>query len=335
MGHYEPPLGLNPLLASEQEATFEWSHPDAENGEGNQFGGCQWCLECGMPHRDANYVATADGVSTCGDCWDAYLGMTIIVVHDRLRASLHARPTHPDAHVCACGRGLLAGPWFAVEQTARQTPYCKSCCLAYWGVSDSEWKVTVIGDALAAPTKTARGIRCAEGRTLSKLPSQSSPSLQTCSTECMHDRISSYDVMRSLSSGTDRNPSSGVNSLSLRVEESLLTSDDTRSLSSGLERSTPHRAVNPPHRDQKSRMSDQNSWETAGALDTWHETQPEFPLKKWEDSGSTLTKASDKRPCSEALGALDAKGDTAIVDCGATKKARHTWDTPDSSVELQ
>ena len=84
-------------------------------------------------------------------------------------------------------------------------------------------------------------------------------------------------------------------------------------------------------------MSDQNSWEPAGALHTWHESQPESPFKKGEDSGSALTKASDKRPCSEALSAHDAKGDIAIpiVDRETTKKARHKEDTPDGSIELK
>ena len=100
----------------------------------NRFGATEICAECGRPYADSNYVATtADAESWCGDCWDAALGVTLVVT-----------PQSPGMHICACGHDLCTGSWFAVEQTEEQAPHCQSCCLDYWGLRCSDMTVTVI-----------------------------------------------------------------------------------------------------------------------------------------------------------------------------------------------
>ena len=119
-----------------------------ENHAGNRFGGDEICSFCEQPHTDANYVATdADGVSGCGDCWDAALGVTVMV-----RCHFAA-----GAHHCACGGDLRQEPWFAVERTQAQTAHCKACCLEFWGLASADFIVSAIEDSVTTRWSRARG----------------------------------------------------------------------------------------------------------------------------------------------------------------------------------
>lgn len=112
---------------------------DMENEDGNGFAGRQLCGACDQPYSDSNYVATtADNSSWCGDCWDAYLGVTVVVT----------TTLNPGIHLCGCGHELYAGPWFAVDLAAQQVPYCRPCSLAHWGMSNSDFAVTTITDSI-------------------------------------------------------------------------------------------------------------------------------------------------------------------------------------------
>ena len=109
---------------------------DAENAISNRFARSELCSECGLRFADSNYVATtAEGRCWCGDCWDAYLGVTLVIPSN----------LHPIA-LCECGRDLRAEPWFTVDLAAQQTPYCRSCSLSYWSMSGNEFAVTIIPD---------------------------------------------------------------------------------------------------------------------------------------------------------------------------------------------
>jgi len=98
-----------------------------ENLEGNRFGGDEFCQSCAQPHVDSNYVATdANGVTYCGDCWDATprsLGVTIIA-----ECALAL-----GTDLCACGKELRTERWFAVECTPAQEAFCQACSLNFWG----------------------------------------------------------------------------------------------------------------------------------------------------------------------------------------------------------
>ena len=61
--------------------------------------------------------------------------MTLVMASDR----------HPGA-LCACGHDILAEPWFTVDVSAQQTPYCRPCSLSYWGMSSSDFVVTILTD---------------------------------------------------------------------------------------------------------------------------------------------------------------------------------------------
>ena len=109
---------------------------------GNRFGGSELCEICAQPHTDASYVATdADGVSTCGDCWDAALGVTIIV---------HCAPFPAGGALCACKKDLRKERWFAVGRTQEQRAYCEKCSLEFWGFTNADMIVSAIEDGRAA-----------------------------------------------------------------------------------------------------------------------------------------------------------------------------------------
>ncbi|MDC0526282.1 hypothetical protein OAO87_04690, partial [bacterium] len=105
----------------------------AENTVGNRFGGSELCMSCMQPHTDANYVATdAEGITTCGDCWDAVLGITVIVEC--------AFPS--GAHLCACGKDLRMERWFATEHAQTHSAYCQTCSLDFWGFTNADMVVS-------------------------------------------------------------------------------------------------------------------------------------------------------------------------------------------------
>ena len=125
-------------LARELASSDEEHHRmnGIEDAVGNRFARTELCGECGLRFSESNYVATtAEGQSWCGDCWDAYLGVTLVMASNR----------HPSA-LCACGRDLHTDVWFTVDLAAQQTPYCRTCSLSYWGVSSSDFTVTIIND---------------------------------------------------------------------------------------------------------------------------------------------------------------------------------------------
>ena len=110
---------------------------EMENLSGNRFGGNELCPSCAQPHADANYVATdADGVSRCGDCWDAALGVNIIT----------QCVFRPGIHLCDCGKDLRMEQWFAVERTPEQQAFCKACSLTFWGFNNADMVVSAIKD---------------------------------------------------------------------------------------------------------------------------------------------------------------------------------------------
>ena len=114
---------------------------DAQNLSGNRFGGSETCKECSMPHTDSNYVATdANGVSICGNCWDAALGATIV--------AQCAFP--PGDHTCVCGTDLRTEEWFAVDSTPMERAYCQECCVNFWGLTDKDMVVSTITDGRMA-----------------------------------------------------------------------------------------------------------------------------------------------------------------------------------------
>ena len=132
-----------PLLPS-----FASGDGNFENLAGNRFGGCELCATCAQPHTDANYVATdADGVSYCGDCWNASLGVTVIV-----RCTFGQ-----DDHLCECGNDLRYERWFAAIDTPTPGAYCKACCLSFWGFNDADMTVSAIEDSLTDRTKGGGG----------------------------------------------------------------------------------------------------------------------------------------------------------------------------------
>jgi len=120
----------------------------SENLSGNRFGGTELCDACGQPHTDANYVATdANGISYCGDCWDAELGVTIITQCAVISG----------AHMCACGNDLREEQWFAVECTPSQKAFCQACCLGFWGITNADMVVTAIQDRQPDRLELERG----------------------------------------------------------------------------------------------------------------------------------------------------------------------------------
>ena len=109
-----------------------------ENLEGNRFGGDEICQSCAQPHVDSNYVATdAHGVTYCGDCWDAALGVTIIA-----ECALALGTDQ-----CACGKELRTERWFAVECTPAQEAFCQACCLNFWGFTAADMIVSAVKDS--------------------------------------------------------------------------------------------------------------------------------------------------------------------------------------------
>ena len=132
-----------PLLPS-----FTSGGGNLENLPSNRFGGSENCVSCAQPHTDANYVATdADGVSHCGDCWNASLGVTVIV-----RCAFGQ-----DDQTCECGNDLRYERWFAAIDTPTQNAYCKACCLNFWGLTDADMTVSAIEDDLTDRTERERG----------------------------------------------------------------------------------------------------------------------------------------------------------------------------------
>ena len=127
------------LPLAHEVATSDGEHHrvnDVENAVGNRFARTAFCNECGLRFSESNYVAsTTEGLSWCGECWDAYLGVTLVI----------ASNLHPSA-LCACGRDIRTDLWFVVDVAAQQTPYCRTCSLSYWGVSSNEFTVTIIDD---------------------------------------------------------------------------------------------------------------------------------------------------------------------------------------------
>ena len=164
-----PALPLSPELTTDGG----WSHcvDGMENSKGNRFAGSELCDECGEPYSDSNYVATtADGSSYCGDCWDTFLGVTLVV---------GPQPLHAGAHnMCACSQDLSTEPWFTVERTVQQTPYCRSCSLAYWGMASSDFTVTIIDDNTEAtgPSLSAPIVPSFTGSSPSALADRGFPS---------------------------------------------------------------------------------------------------------------------------------------------------------------
>ena len=154
---------------------------DAENAISNRFARSELCSECGLRFADSNYVATtAEGRCWCGDCWDAYLGVTLVIPSN----------LHPIA-LCECGRDLRAEPWFTVDLAAQQTPYCRSCSLSYWSMSGNEFAVTIFkdeGNAMEASRGVFSGSRGLQQRTLSAaihLPGLLQWSLSLLTHECV------------------------------------------------------------------------------------------------------------------------------------------------------
>ena len=118
-----------------------------ENQAGNRFGASEICEACEQPHMDSNYVATdANGISFCGDCWDAALGVTIV-----------ARCQSFASSQCACGSDLREERWFAVSSTPLQTPYCQACSLSFWGFTAADMTVTAISDNRTPRRGRSRG----------------------------------------------------------------------------------------------------------------------------------------------------------------------------------
>ena len=151
--HFSPPTSP-PVTAAAQEAASAEAAPveqrvprsalgvsgcdSEENYASNRFDKSELCFECGNPHIDSNYVATtANGYTWCGNCWDVFYDVTIIVSPQLQRDREHS---------CPCNRDLYAEPWFAVDQTAQQTAYCSACCLIHWGLRRTDVTITVVDE---------------------------------------------------------------------------------------------------------------------------------------------------------------------------------------------
>ena len=179
-----PAYRFDSLPLSPEPAVNNYHNPyisRAENEQGNSFAGSAICSECTLPFTDSNYAATTfEGHSYCGDCWDAYLGVTLVFASNR----------HPST-LCGCGRDLQAEPWFAVDLAAHQTPYCRACSLSYWGMSGSDFAVTIFkdeGNAMEASRGVFSGSRGLQQRTLSAaihLPGLLQWSLSLLTHECV------------------------------------------------------------------------------------------------------------------------------------------------------
>lgn len=151
--HFSPPTSP-PVTAAAQEAASAEAAPveqrvprsalgvsgcdSEENYASNRFDKSELCFECGNPHIDSNYVATtANGYTWCGNCWDVFYDVTIIVSPQLQRDREHS---------CPCNRDLYAEPSFAVDQTAQQTAYCSACCLIHWGLRRTDVTITVVDE---------------------------------------------------------------------------------------------------------------------------------------------------------------------------------------------
>ena len=82
VGRYEAASSFTALPLSSGLATNDgWSHcvDGQEISKGNRFASSVRCSVCGFPSAVSIYVSTPLDDSWCGDCWDAYLGVTLVV----------------------------------------------------------------------------------------------------------------------------------------------------------------------------------------------------------------------------------------------------------------
>ena len=87
------------------------------------------CRGCYRPFdvcaQTTTYLAwESDGYKYCGDCWNAYLGTSLVV----------AAMLQPGVHKCGvhtCRKDLSSVPWFALEGDT----YCPSCSASFWTIT--------------------------------------------------------------------------------------------------------------------------------------------------------------------------------------------------------